>query len=101
MAMLKYKAIRDNIPVDKKELVRFSDELFLILMEEKLQEELKEYDSSKDVSELGDIIEVCCRIAELRGVNNNQLEAMISSKNLEKGRFAFNNVWIRKDETTI
>jgi predicted house-cleaning noncanonical NTP pyrophosphatase (MazG superfamily) len=75
-SLIKYnKAIRDKIP----EIIKSSgkncnvkvldDDVFLAEMEKKLVEELHEYQESKDVEELADILEVIYRISELKGVN--------------------------------
>ena len=74
--MTKYhKAIRDKIPEIIKESGKncnvkvLSDEEFLIELDKKLGEELKEYYESKSVDELADIVEVIQRIATLRGTS--------------------------------
>ena len=96
--MLKYKAVRDKIPLEDNELVSFPDELFLHLMREKLDEEVKEYKNGFNVDELVDIIEVCYRIAELQGIHTNLLDSKITDKRLDKGVFASNKVWIKKED---
>lgn len=78
--MRKYnKVIRDKIPKIIKEsgnvcnTLTLSDEKFLIELEKKLVEELTEYQESKDVEELADILEVIHRISELKGVNLDKI----------------------------
>ena len=65
MGIIKHnKAIRDKIPEIIKESgnvcnsVVLSDEQFLIELEKKLVEELTEYQESKNVEELADVLEV-------------------------------------------
>lgn len=99
--MLKYKAVRDKVPIDEKELVKFPDELYLYLLREKLEEEIREYKNGFNVEELGDIIEVCYRIAELQGIHNNLLNSKINDKHLAKGGFAFNSVWVKKENNGV
>ena len=74
--MIKYnKAIRDKIPKIIEDsgntcnVKTLDDDQFLAEMEKKLVEELHEYQESKDVEELADILEVIYRISELKGVN--------------------------------
>ena len=73
------KAIRDKIPQIIKDsgnicnAIPLSDEKFLVELEKKLIEELTEYQESKDVEELADILEVIHRISELKGVNLDKI----------------------------
>ena len=74
--MIKYnKAVRDKIPqiIESSgkncNVKKLSDSEFLAELEKKLVEELNEYQESKDVEELADILEVIYRISELKGVN--------------------------------
>jgi len=85
------KAIRDKIP----EIIRdsgydcnvktLSDEEFLSKLEAKLVEELEEYQESKSVEELADILEVIYRISEIKGMTNNQLEELRQKIAKERG----------------
>ncbi len=92
--MIKYnKVIRDKIPQIIKEsgnicnVITLSDEKFLVELEKKLVEELTEYQESKDVEELADILEVIHRISELRGVN---LDKVRQKKTEKRGGFKKN-----------
>ncbi|MDQ3848918.1 MAG: nucleoside triphosphate pyrophosphohydrolase [Thermoproteota archaeon] len=101
MDKLYNKAIRDNIP----EIIKSKGELcivkrlthaeFLRELEEKSHEELDEYDKSKSLEELADILEVVYRIAELRGISNEKLEAILTKKAQERGAFQENLFLIR------
>jgi predicted house-cleaning noncanonical NTP pyrophosphatase (MazG superfamily) len=90
------KAIRDKIP----EIIRASghdltvkilnDDEFLSKLEEKLVEELQEYQESKSVEELADILEVIYRISELKGTTKEQLDELKQKKSQERGAFKDN-----------
>ena len=74
------KAIRDKIPEIIREsggscnVKKLSNEEFLLALEKKLTEEVKEYSESKSVEELADILEVITRISELKDVSEDELE---------------------------
>lgn len=98
------KAIRDKIPeiiessgasclVDVLDDEKFVDELVL-----KLEEEIEEFNESKSIEELCDLIEIVYRIAELRGVSNEELEQIRNKKILERGRFEKNLFLIQVNE---
>ena len=93
------KAIRDNIPQiilklgSKCHYKVLSDEDFLPHLEEKLHEELEEYEVSKSVMELADMIEIIYRIAELRSVSREDLEKMRIDKREKRGGFD-NNLFL-------
>ncbi|MCR4427520.1 MAG: nucleoside triphosphate pyrophosphohydrolase [Firmicutes bacterium] len=91
--VLHNKLVRDRIP----ELIRRSHktcktrnlnsaELELEL-ERKLDEELKEYHETRDVSELVDLIEVIYAIARRRDVSPAGIEEMRLAKREERGGF--------------
>jgi len=92
--MIEYhKAIRDKIPeIIKKSgydynIKKLSDSEFLAQLDKKLDEELDEYDQSKSVEELVDIMEVIYRISELKGTSKEQLEKLRVKKAQERGAF--------------
>lgn len=90
------KAIRDKIPeIIKKSghdynIKTLSDDEFLSKLEEKLVEELQEYQESKSVEELADILEVIYRISELKGTTKEQLDELKQKKSQERGGFKDN-----------
>ena len=90
------KAIRDKIPEIIKasgnncKIRKLTDNEFLIEMEKKLNEEVKEYTESKDVEELADILEVIYRISELRGVSSDELDEIRKDKAEKRGKFDSN-----------
>jgi predicted house-cleaning noncanonical NTP pyrophosphatase (MazG superfamily) len=91
---MKYnKAIRDKIPEiieqsGKKCNVKIlSDEAFLEKLEEKLTEEVLEYQESKSLEELADILEVINRILKIKGIKKEKLEEIQIMKKDERGGF--------------
>jgi predicted house-cleaning noncanonical NTP pyrophosphatase (MazG superfamily) len=104
MAKIDYnKAIRDKIPeVIKKsgkkyEIKTLSDEEFLEELEKKLVEEINEYQESKDVEELSDILEVIYRISSLKGTTSKQLDRIRKDKATKRGSFD-NNLFLISTE---
>lgn len=91
--MVYNKAIRDKIPeIIKKSgfdcnLEKLSDDEFLKKLQEKLLEEVSEYNESKSHEELADILEVIYQIAKLSGISKEQLEEIRTKKNKERGGF--------------
>ena len=90
------KVIRDKIPeiIEESgstcEWQVLGDEEFLPYLELKLHEELEEYDQSKSIMELVDVIEVIYRIAGIRKVSRKELERMRLDKLNERGGFERN-----------
>ncbi len=94
---MKYgKAIRDKIP----EIIQrdghtchvetLTDEQFLVEIEKKLSEEIKEFQNDKNPEELADILEVIYRIAEIKGISKDELEKIRIKKVNERGSFKKN-----------
>ena len=105
MAKIDYnKAIRDKIPEiieksgNKPNIKTLSDDEFLKELENKLVEELEEYQGSKDVEELADILEVIYRIASLRGKSAEQLDEIRKGKSSERGAFEKNLFLLSTDD---
>lgn len=92
------KAVRDAIPdiirADGKQCIvkQVSDAEFLGYMESKLFEELHEYTESKSAEELADLLEVIYRVAELKGMDIDELEAIRKKKREQRGGFENNLV---------
>lgn len=90
------KAVRDKIPeiLDKNgisyETKILSDFEFLQQLNQKLVEETNEYLKSEDITELVDVIEVLCRILELKGISSERFESIRMNKAEEKGQFTKN-----------
>lgn len=66
----------------------------------KLKEELTEYLSSGDVTEIADLIEVSFAAAALHGIDQDQLLALVHSKRQQRGGFTMRHVWIENLPTT-
>jgi predicted house-cleaning noncanonical NTP pyrophosphatase (MazG superfamily) len=98
------KAIRDGIPdivrAEGKRCVvaQVSDDEFLGYMEEKLFEELHEYIESKSPEELADLLEVIYRVAELKGMDIDELETLRKKKRRERGGFTKNFILVTAEE---
>ena len=98
------KAIRDKIPEiieesgGKCNVKTLSDEEFLVELDKKLDEELKEYCESKSVEELADIVEVIQKIANLRGSSLKEFEKIQQEKAEKRGKFEKNLFLIKSDE---
>ena len=91
-----HKAIRDKIPEIIEEsghscnVKPLSDSEFLVELEKKLIEELREYQESKSIEELVDIMEVIQRISELKGTSIEDLENLRKAKAEKRGTFEKN-----------
>ena len=103
--MIKYnKAIRDKIPQIIKSsgkncnVKKLSDSEFLAELEKKLVEELNEYQESKDVEELADVLEVIYRISELKGVTPDELDKIRQDKVEQRGKFDDNLFLVDADK---
>jgi len=98
------KAIRDKIPEIIKasghecDIKTLSDSEFLVELEKKLLEEVKEYQENKDVTELVDIIEVINRILELKKISHEKLEQIKKEKNEQRGKFSKNLFLIKTNK---
>ena len=98
------KAIRDKIPEIIKEsgkncnVKKLDNSEFLIRLEKKLVEELEEYQQSKNVEELADILEVIYRISELKGVVSDELDKIRQKKAEQRGKFDDNLFLVDSDK---
>ncbi len=90
------KAIRDKIPEIIKQtgnqcdVKTLSNEEFLENLEEKLSEEVAEYQNDKNPEELADVLEVIYRIVELKGISKEELDEIRTKKKEERGSFSKN-----------
>jgi len=93
------KAIRDKIPEIIKEsgkncnVKKLNDSEFLVQLEKKLVEELAEYQESKNVEELADMLEVIYRISQLKGITSDALDSIKNEKAKKRGKFD-NNLFL-------
>lgn len=93
MSRIYNKLVRDKIPdiiKSKGEKCKFevlNGEDYKDFLDKKLNEEVAEYQSSKSLSELADIIEVVYTIAKTRGFTPEQMEELRILKEKSKGSF--------------
>ena len=87
------KLVRDRIP----EIIEssgksciwetLSDEDYTRLLDEKLNEELAEYQESKSLEELADLLEVMQAVVKARGWSLEELERVRADKAAKRGGF--------------
>ena len=88
-----HKLVRDRIPEiiekDGKSCVCsiLSEEEYLTLLDEKLGEELAEYQESKSMEELADLMEVIRAVAVARGSSPEEVEEIRRRKAEKRGGF--------------
>ena len=88
-----YKLVRDRIPeiieADGKTCVceTLSDDDYLTLLDQKLNEELTEYQESKSLEELADRLEVMQAAVKARGWTLEDLERVRADKAAKRGGF--------------
>ena len=94
MSTIQYnKLVRDRIPAiieaNGKRCVCsiLSDEEYLAKLDEKLNEELAEYQESKSMEELADLLEVIRAVAVARGSSIEEVEAIRRDKDAKRGGF--------------
>ena len=88
-----HKLVRDRIP----EIIRtagkectcsvMNDDDYLTALDEKLNEELKEYQESKSMEELADLLEVIRAVAAARGSSIEEVERIRVEKARERGEY--------------
>lgn len=87
------KLVRDKIPEtitkDNKKAVTkiLNDEDYLIELNRKIQEEVKEYLESNSIEELADIVEVIYGILEVKNISIEEFENARKSKIQKRGAF--------------
>lgn len=88
-----HKLVRDRIPEIIKsdgkicDWETLSDADYLHLLEEKLNEELGEYQQSKSLEELADLLEVMQAVLKARGWTWEELEQVRAKKAAKRGGF--------------
>lgn len=88
-----HKLVRDRIPEiieeDGKTCIYevMSDEDYLRLLDQKLNEELAEYQESKSLEELADLLEVMQAVVKARGWTLDELEQVRADKAAKRGGF--------------
>jgi len=87
------KLVRDKIPEiiekDGKQCVCsiLSDEDYLLMLDQKLSEELQEYQESKSMEELADLLEVMHAVMLARGSSMDEVEQIRIKKDEKRGGF--------------
>jgi predicted house-cleaning noncanonical NTP pyrophosphatase (MazG superfamily) len=94
MATVRYnKLVRDKIPEiiessGKKSVTDIlSEQDYLVMLDEKLNEELAEYQESKSMEELADLLEVMKAVAAARGSSMEEVEQIRKEKAAKRGGF--------------
>ncbi len=88
------KLVRDKIPeiIEKSgkkcEIAVLSDEKYIKALEQKLSEELLEYQQSGEIEELADLLEVIYATAQARGYSIERLHQVRDEKKNARGGFA-------------
>lgn len=88
-----HKLVRDRIPeiieADGKTCVceTLSDADYLSLLDQKLNEELAEYQESKSLEEMADLLEVIQAVVKARGWTLEELEQARANKAAKRGGF--------------
>ena len=88
-----HKLVRDRIPeiieTDGNKCVceTLSDEDYISLLDQKLNEELAEYQESKSLEELADLLEVIQAVVKARGWTLEELEQARADKAAKRGGF--------------
>lgn len=95
MNTIKYhKLVRDRIPeiiesAGKKCIyTELSDDAYIAMLDTKLNEELAEYQDSKSLEELADLLEVMQATVIARGYTLEELEHVRAEKAAKRGGFA-------------
>lgn len=93
MAKIYNKLVRDRIPEiiesDGRKCTTevLSDDRWLQMLDAKLNEELAEYQESKSLEELADLLEVMRAVVKAKGWNWEQLEQVRQEKAARRGGF--------------
>ncbi len=87
------KLVRDKIPEviekdgHKAKFKILSEKDYIIALDKKLLEEVKEYQADKSIEEMADVLEVLYAICSARGYTTDELEAKRQEKNKNRGGF--------------
>lgn len=94
MSTIRYnKLVRDKIPEIIKDsgktctVSTLSDQDYLNMLDAKLNEELAEYQESKSMEELADLLEVMQAVAFARGSSISEVEQIRKEKAAKRGGF--------------
>ena len=95
------KLVRDKIPEiieksGKKCIIETMDEkTYLDSLDNKLNEELAEYQQDKSIEELADLLEVIYAVASARGYSIEELERIRAEKAEKRGGFK-DRIWLKE-----
>ena len=87
------KLVRDNIPEIIKNsgmcpvFKTLTDDMYIQMLDAKIDEELAEYKLDHSIEELADLLEVIFAVAEARGYSKAELEMARQRKAEERGAF--------------
>ena len=105
-----HKLVRDRIPEIIEQSGKtctcsvLTDEEYLKFLDEKLNEELEEYQESKSMEELADLLEVMRAVAIARGSSPEEVERIRKEKAEKRGGFEkkilLEEVWKENDNAT-
>lgn len=90
---LYHKLVRDRIPEiiassgRRCDIRILDDEAYLDALDQKLSEELAEYQESKSMEELADLLEVIHAVARARGSSMEEIESIRVKKASQRGAF--------------
>lgn len=94
MSTIRYnKLVRDRIPEiitnsgKQCDCITLSDDEYITMLDAKLNEELAEYQESKSMEELADLLEVIRAVAKARGSSIDEVEAIRRDKAGKRGGF--------------
>ena len=94
MSTIRYnKLVRDRIPEiitnsgKQCECSKLSDDEYITMLDAKLNEELAEYQESKSMEELADLLEVIRAVAMARGSSIDEVEEIRRDKAAKRGAF--------------
>ena len=88
-----HKLVRDRIPEiimnsgKQSVCTTLSDDEYITMLDEKLNEELAEYQESKSMEELADLLEVIRAVAMARGSSIDEVEEIRRDKAAKRGAF--------------
>lgn len=96
------KLVRDKIPeiIEQSgkicEITTLSDEEYIKALEQKLGEELLEYNQSGEIEELADLLEVIYATAQARGYSLERFNEIRKKKKTARGGFALKTLlkWV-------
>lgn len=97
------KLVRDKIPeiIKNQGQVPYTrildEEEYLLALEQKLDEEVREYHKDKTIEELADILEVVYALAEGTGASREALLSCYESKHKKRGGFHDRTFLISKE----